>query len=192
MRDTPLRMILFVVILGTLLSAVILVVNAYTAPRIARNSELTIKRNVLEAQGISSGPQDVEQVFERNIDVVRKGEKTYYVLKNGDIAFEFAGNGLWGPIHGVISLESDLRTIKRIMIIHQEETAGLGGRLAERSYLRNFDAKKFSPTIEIVNRRKAEKDNEVDGITGATMTSKAFERLINGQVGEYVAAYGGR
>lgn len=31
MRDT-LKMILFVVILGTLLSAVILVVNAYTAP----------------------------------------------------------------------------------------------------------------------------------------------------------------
>jgi Na+-transporting NADH:ubiquinone oxidoreductase subunit C len=190
MKDT-LRMILFVVILGTLLSAIILVVNSYTAPRIARNSELTIKRNVLEAQGIAYGQEDLEQVFDRNIDVVRKGEKTYYVLKNGDVAFEFNGNGLWGPIHGVISLQNDLHTIKRIMIIHQEETAGLGGRLAERSYLSNFDAKKFSPTIQIVNRRKAEKDNEVDGISGATMTSKAFEGLINGQVGEYVAAYGG-
>lgn len=190
MRDT-LQMVLFVVILGTLLSAVILVVNSYTAPRIAKNSELTIKRNVLEAQGIGFGKGDLEQVFDKNIDVLRKGEKIYYVLKNGDVAFEFKGNGLWGPIHGVISLRNDLQTIKRIMIIHQEETAGLGGRLAERSYLSNFDAKKFSPTIELVNRRKAERDNEVDGITGATMTSKAFERLINGQVGEYVAAYGG-
>lgn len=185
------KMILFVVILGTLLSAVILVVNSYTAPRIAKNGELTIKRNVLEAQGIRYGQEDLEQVFDQNIQVVRKAEKTYYVLKNGDVAFEFDGNGLWGPIHGVISLQRDLQTIKRIMIIHQEETAGLGGRLAERSYLGSFDAKKFSPTIEIVNRRKAEKDNEVDGISGATMTSKAFERLINGQVGEYVAAYGG-
>jgi uncharacterized protein with FMN-binding domain len=31
----------------------------------------------------------------------------------------------------------------------------------------------------------------VDGITGATLTSKAFERLINAQVTENVAVYGG-
>jgi Na+-transporting NADH:ubiquinone oxidoreductase subunit C len=133
----------------------------------------------------------VEQVFDQNIDVVTRAGKTFYVLKNKDVAFEFNGSGLWGPIHGVISLLSDLRTIKRIMIIHQEETAGLGGRLAERSYMVNFENKKFAPTIELVNRRKAEKDNEVDGISGATLTSKAFEKLINAQVSQYVAAYGG-
>jgi len=184
-------MILFVVILGTLLSSLILVVNTYTAPRIAKNDELTIKGNVLEAQKISYGAGDVERVFSQSITVVNRQGKTFYVLKNGDIAFAFNGSGLWGPIHGVISLESDLKTIKRITIIHQEETAGLGGRLAERAYLSNFEGKKFSPTIELVNRRKAQRDNEVDGISGATMTSKAFEKLINGQVTEYVAAYGG-
>ena len=77
------------------------------------------------------------------------------------------------------------------MIIHQEETAGLGGRLAERQYLSSFDSKKFMPTIEIVNRRKAEKANEADGISGATMTSKAFEKIMNDQVGAFVAAFRG-
>ena len=190
MRDS-LRMIAFVVILGMLLSAIIFVVNARTAPRIARNEELTIKRTVLDAHLITYRESDVEDVFNQNISVVKKGGKTFYVLKNGDIAFEFNGSGLWGPIHGVISLGPDLRTIRRIVIIHQEETAGLGGRLAERSYLANFDSKQFVPTIEIVNRRKAEKVNEVDGISGATMTSKAFEKIMNEQVGEYAAAYGG-
>ena len=184
-------MIAFVVILGMLLSAIIFVVNARTAPRIARNEELTIKRTVLDAHLITYRESDVEDVFNQNISVVKKGGKTFYVLKNGDIAFEFNGSGLWGPIHGVISLGPDLRTIRRIVIIHQEETAGLGGRLAERSYLANFDSKQFVPTIEIVNRRKAEKVNEVDGISGATMTSKAFEKIMNEQVGEYAAAYGG-
>ncbi len=190
MRDN-LRMILFVVILGVFLSAIILLVNAYTAPRIARNDALTIKRNILEAQKVDFSADAVEQVFDQNIDVVQKGGKTFYVLKNKDVAFEFNGPGLWGPIHGVVSLQSDLRTIKRITIIHQEETAGLGGRLAERSYMVNFENKKFSPTIELLNRRKAEKENEVDGISGATLTSKAFEKLINGQVAQFVTAYGG-
>ncbi len=190
MRDS-LRLILFVVILGTLLSAVILGVNSYTAPRIARNDALTIKRNVLEAQKIDFQEKTVEQVFDQNVRVVEKEGKTFYVLANGDVAFEFTGAGLWGPIRGVISLQGDLRTIKRITIIHQEETAGLGGRLAERSYMVGFENKKFSPGIELVNRRKAEKENEVDGISGATLTSKAFEKLINAQVSRYTAAYGG-
>lgn len=182
-------MIFFVVILGMLLSAVIFAVNSLTAPRIAKNDESTMKRTILEAHAISYQEKDLETAFNQNIDVVKKGEKTYYVTKNKDIAFEFNGSGLWGPIRGVISLASDLLTIKKIMIIHQEETAGLGGRLAERKYLSGFENKKFMPTIEIVNRRRAEKDNEVDGITGATLTSKAFERLINAQVTSAVAAY---
>jgi Na+-transporting NADH:ubiquinone oxidoreductase subunit C len=190
MRDS-FRMVFFVVILGMLLSAVIFEVNYLTAPRIAKNEELTVKRSILEAHAISYQESDLETLFNQNINVVKKGKKTYYVLKNRDIAFEFNGSGLWGPIRGVISLASDLQTIKKITIIHQEETAGLGGRLAERKYLSNFEGKKFMPTIEVVNRRRAEKDNEVDGITGATLTSKAFERLINAQVTEYVAAYGG-
>ena len=186
-----LRMIFFVVILGILLSAVIFAVNSLTASRIAKNDELAIKRTILEAHAISYQAGDLEAVFKQSIDVVKRGGKTYYVSKNKDVAFEFNGSGLWGPIHGVISLASDLRTIKRIMIIHQEETAGLGGRLAERPYLSSFEGKEFLPTIEIVNRRKAEKANEVDGITGATLTSKAFEKILDAQVTEYVAAYGG-
>jgi Na+-transporting NADH:ubiquinone oxidoreductase subunit C len=185
-----LRMIVFVVILGMLLSAVILAANSFTAPRIAKNDELTIKRTILEAHAISYQQSNLEAAFTQNIDVVKKGQRTYYVSKNDDIAFEFNGTGLWGPIRGVICLASDLQTIKRIVIIHQEETAGLGGRLAEGKYLSGFENKKFMPSIEIVNRRRAEKDNEVDGITGATLTSKAFERLLNAQVTEYVAAYG--
>ena len=190
MRDN-LQMIFFVVVLGILLSAVIFAVNSFTAPRIAKNDELTMKRSILDAHAIRYQESELETVFDRDIGVAKRGEKTYYELKNGDIAFEFSGSGLWGPIHGVISLGKDLQTIKRIIIIHQEETAGLGGRLAERKYLSGFENKKFMPTIEILNRRRAEKDNEVDGISGATLTSKAFEKIANEQVGEYVKAYGG-
>jgi len=190
MRDN-LRMIVFVVVLGIVLSAVIFAVNSFTAPRIAKNDELTTKRTILDAHAISYQESDLETVFSQDITVVKTADKTYYALKNGDIAFEFNGSGLWGPIRGVISLKSDLQSIKRIVVIHQEETAGLGGRLAERKYLSSFDGKKFAPTILILNRRRAAGDTEVDGISGATLTSKAFEKLLNEQVAEYLRGYGG-
>ena len=87
-------MIAFVVILGMVLSAIIFVVNAQTAPRIAKNEELTIKRTVLEALVIAYRESGLEEVFSQNVTVVKKGEKTFYVSKSGDVAFEFTGSWL--------------------------------------------------------------------------------------------------
>lgn len=185
-----LKLVCFVVILGTVLSGIVIIVNSLTADLIEKNVELTMKRNVLEAHNIAYRENSLEEVFKQNIGSVNKGNKTFYLLKNNDIAFEFNGPGLWGPISGVISLFSDLKTIKKIKIIHQEETPGLGSRLAENEYLKNFENKRIYPRLEILNRRKAERENEVDGITGATMTSKAFEGLINEEVKRFLAVYG--
>lgn len=188
MKDN-LNMIFFVVILGTMLAGLVIVVNSVTEKLIMKNAALTIKRNVLDAHNLSYKEEGLEESFKREIISVNKSGKTFYVLKNNDVAFEFAGSGLWGPISGVVSLSSDLVTIKRIKIIHQEETPGLGGILAEEKYLKHFEHKKIFPKIEIVNRREAVKKNEVNGITGATMTGKAFEGLLNSEIGQSLELY---
>ena len=81
----------------------------------------------------------------------------------------------------------DLRTIKGINIVQQEETPGLGGRIAEKDYLAKFKGKILSPGIKIMPVGKAVNENEVDGITGATMTSEAFEELVNSQSRKYLS-----
>jgi Na+-transporting NADH:ubiquinone oxidoreductase subunit C len=94
---------------------------------------------------------------------------------------------LWGPIHGIVALLADLKTIKGITIIHQEETPGLGGRIAETDFLDKFKAKKVFPRLIIQPPGKAVAENEVDGITGATLSCKAFEAILNSEIEKYVS-----
>ena len=70
-------------------------------------------------------------------------------------------------------------TIKGIQIIYHEETPGLGGVVAEQWYLDKYTGKKFDPAIMIMKNADMGKATEVDAITGATMTSNAFQLLLN-------------
>jgi len=191
MKDT-ITMVLFILVLGGVLSIVIVTSNYVTEPRIIEHNKMKIQKTVLEAQDIVFQKDEIGKVFSDNITVLNKGSETFYILKNKDIAFEISGPGLYGPIRGVIALLGDLKTIKRVRIIHQEETPGLGGEVATEKFLQRFRNKVVVPRINIVSRTIASQDNEVDALTGATMTSKAFEKILNNQIGEKTSVYRGQ
>jgi Na+-transporting NADH:ubiquinone oxidoreductase subunit C len=191
MKNKLATMILFVLVLGTILTVSLVAVNYYTEPIIRRNAEITVKSNVLEALGIPFGREETEEVFSRSVEEKRAGERRFYITRQGEIAFPFSGPGLWGPISGVIAVLPDLATLKGITIIHQEETPGLGSRITEESYLRLFENRKFTPRLKPVAAGKSGAENEIDSITGATMTSNAFIDILNQQLEENLAALKG-
>jgi len=190
-------MIVFVLILGGVLTAALVAVDHYTEPRITKNKASKRKIRVLSALDISLGiPHTVdnvedkfpENVEEREVEEKEIGKKIFYVSKAGDIAFEITGKGLWGNITCVMAVAApDYETLKGIAIIHQEETPGLGARIAEKAFLDTFRGKKLLPQLTILPAsKKAEGDNEVDGITGATFTGKAFEEILNSEAKKYL------
>ncbi len=187
MKEKLLR-ILFVLVLGSILGTALVSVNAYTAPLIEKNKVRKLRISILKAMGIAYFENKVDETFLENVVTKKQGQREFYVAEtSGDIAFEIYGSGLWGPIHGIVALMPDLKTIKGITIIHQEETPGLGGRIAEEDFLDRFTAKKVFPKLIIQPPGKASRDNEVDGITGATLTCKAFEEILNSEVKKYVS-----
>ncbi len=175
-------MIIFLLVLGTVLTGILSGVNYYTAPLIERNREIKIMSGVLDSFGMAHSKEEAEKVFSENVRAEQKDSRTFYISREDDIAFEFAGSGLWGPVHGVIALYPDLQTIKGLTIIHQEETPGLGGRIAEKAFLDEFNNKKIVPELKILPPGKAHRENEVDGITGATLSCQALEKILNGQL----------
>ena len=184
-----LLMILFVLVLGSVLSTALVSVNAYTAPLIEKNKVKKLRISILKALDIAYLEDKVEETFLENVVTKKLGQKEFYVARtSGDLAFEISGSGLWGPIRGIIALLPDLKTIKGITIIHQEETPGLGGRIAEADFLDKFKAKKIFPKLIIQPPGKAVTANEVDGITGATLSCKAFEAILNSEIEKYVSA----
>ena len=141
-----LKMILFVLTLGAILSTALVSVDAYTAPLIEKNKVRKLRISVLKALDITYFKNKVDETFLENVVTKKQGQKEFYVVEtSGNIAFEIYGSGLWGPIHGIVALMPDLKTIKGITIIHQEETPGLGGRIAEEDFLDRFEANRFFP-----------------------------------------------
>lgn len=78
-----------------------------------------------------------------------------------------------------ICVGPDLETIKGIEALDHAETPGLGGRMSEEGFKKQFVGKKLRPKISLVRGRETVGSNEVHAITGASYTSKGIEDIIN-------------
>lgn len=98
------------------------------------------------------------------------------------------GYGLWGTIYGFLTLESDLNTIKGISWYDHKETPGLGARIEEPEWrakwqgIHAYDDKGEVATG--VTKAGQSRENWVDGISGATLTSAGVKNLIQFWLGD--------
>ena len=172
------KMIGFVLIFGIFWSSALVAVDKWTGPRIEKYLLEKKRKKVLEALVIPYDVNNIEQVFTTNVTAEEIDGETIYKAEDGSVAFEFTGAGSQGAISGVIALSSGNEAIKGLAIIQQSETPGLGSRVLAADNLANFRGKKVVPELMVVAAGTASKDNEVDAITGATLTCNAIEKII--------------
>jgi len=178
-------MVLFVLIMGSILTAVLLAVDNYTQPIIAANQRISVRENVLAALGLKAG-DDVDATFDQSVSVSEVDGITLYTAADGTRAIPYGGNGLWGPITGILAVSPDGQKIQGVTIIHQEETPGLGGRIAEPAFLDVFKGRGLDKPLQVVAPGKAVEPNQIDSITGATLSSVAFVDLLNQHIAEAI------
>lgn len=107
-------------------------------------------------------------------------------LPDGSKAYIFSayGAGLWGPIWGWVSLKTDLSTIAGVKFDHSGETPGLGAEIATPKFAGQFTGKEmftegeFTSIAIVKGGAKEGSTNEVDAISGGTITSKALDASI--------------
>ena len=107
-------------------------------------------------------------------------------LPDGSQAYIFSayGAGLWGPIWGWVSLKTDFSTIVGVKFDHQGETPGLGAEIATPWFAAQFIGKEifangeFTSVAIVKGGVKEGSTNQVDAISGGTITSKALEASI--------------
>ena len=108
---------------------------------------------------------------------------TYYVLP-------LRGKGLWGPIWGYVALEGDGNTILGATFGHKTETPGLGAEIATPIFQDQFPGKKlFTAAYEGIEVRKGDAagEQQVDGISGGTITSVGVQSMISDCLQPYKA-----
>jgi len=94
------------------------------------------------------------------------------------------GKGLWGPIFGYVSLESDMNTIYGVNFDHKGETPGLGSEINTSEFESQFHGKKLFDSdkfisVQVMKGGAPEGDiHGVDAISGGTITSKGLQNML--------------
>ena len=182
-------MLLFVLILGIVASGILIGMDILTADRIEANEEIDLRLTVLNVFEIPYDMSSINEIFESEISIETIDGLDFYLAPSGEVGFHIEGSGVWGPIIGFMAIDDEFETIKNVAILQQEETPGLGGVVAEEEYLAQFEEVKVIPRLEINQDASPNQENEVDAITGATRTSKAFEEIINNAINRYRSAW---
>ncbi len=174
------------VLVATISAGVLGFVNVTTRPIIKENEARKLRRSVLSSVNVDYNSDTLEEKFKSTIETreIDGKEVFFHYGQDGEmqeVAFRISGSGFQGQIQGIISLKPDLQKIVGLRFLSQQETPGLGARITEDWFLKQFNGKVIKPRIEVV-KGGSSADNEVDAITGATRTSKSVQAIINNNV----------
>lgn len=107
------------------------------------------------------------------------------------------GNGLWDAIWGYIAINDDLKSINGVFFDHKGETPGLGANITESFFKDDFkgemlfDADGNYKSVEISKsngdpNNEDKTDNQVDAISGATITGTGVGAMLNSGIKLYL------
>jgi Na+-transporting NADH:ubiquinone oxidoreductase subunit C len=162
-----------------------------------------VRAFVVDHEGNVKGgmqPKDVNLAVEYKKKADQRLLPVYEFKNEGDstktdyVVLPVYGYGLWNNIWGFVALKSDLNTIQGVKFAHAGETPGLGARIETDEDVQNrYKGKTIYEKDKLVSvtMMKGEgldysnKPHQVDGMSGATLTAKGVNNMLN----DYFAAY---
>ncbi len=118
----------------------------------------------------------------RRVEEKKKGKKIVYRLYGAKnfigYGYLVSGQGYQGKIKVFVVVDKNLEKLLGIEIIESSETPGLGAKINESFFKNQFRNLSLVVPLECV-KRKREKDNEIEAITSATISSRAVVNIVN-------------
>lgn len=187
--------VLYMFVITLFFTSLVSAVKLMNEGRIVSNQVRKLRRVILEVLDIPvedvSPEVDLSLFFAARVKEIQVGERTVYIgyEKDGRTVSGYAvpvgGPGFWGPIEGMVGISADAGRIIGLAFYRHSETPGLGGRITENWFSRQF---KDLPIFPIKGEKKifylrqegtGKAPNELDAITGASNTSDAVEAFLN-------------
>lgn len=145
----------------------------------------------------SNDDEESEPLDEDPATIKRREHRAHvYVVKTSDTdptpllyVFPVRGKGLWSILKGFIALDTDLNTIEGITFYEHKETPGLGGEVDNPVWKEHWVGKElFNPqgqvAIRLVKANWESSPYTVDALSGATITSRGVERMLDFWMGD--------
>lgn len=163
-------------IITAITAALLAWVNMVTADKIAQNAVLA-ENNALRE--VMSDAESFEPLDEAS--ATGYGAQAIYIAKDASdkaigLCVKMAKNGYGGEIVSIIGVDTE-GIVTGVSIISHSETPGLGAKLVNEDFKGQFTGK---GEVSVV--KAGAKDDQVNAISGATISSKALAGSVNSAV----------
>jgi len=142
---------------------------------------------------------ETSRVAPPNLSVIKRlpdHAVIYHVLdESGDVTMmvlPIEGYGLWSTLYGFLALDADTKTIRGITYYEHRETPGLGGEVDNPNWKSLWPGRvafddSGKPAITVMKGQAGSPEQDphrVDGLSGATITSRGVTNMLQFWLGE--------
>jgi len=186
-RGESVRLVATLAVAGLISGLAIVSAYRITLPRIEANQAAALRRAVFE---VLPGAARMERVVWNGSELVAASgtsgdlESSIFTGWSDDDRFvgwaiPAAGAGFQDTIKLLYGLDPGGRRMLGMTVLESRETPGLGDRIyKDQHFLAEFHDLVVEPVIELV-KGHGEKPNDVDAITGATISSRSVVKILN-------------
>ncbi|MEJ6950432.1 RnfABCDGE type electron transport complex subunit G [Natronospora cellulosivora (SeqCode)] len=173
------KIVLTLTLLGIISALLLAFVYQITTPIIEEHQEKARREAVLNVLPESDSYQEVEKngiiFYEGNVE--------------NELALIVSGSGFQGEIEIMVGVNPTDGMIYAIRVLNHSETPGLGANITTDRFLANFENKPFGD-YDVV-KRPINNEYEVEGISGATISSENVSTIIESAIEKVSTVYGG-
>jgi electron transport complex protein RnfG len=155
----------------------------YAYPLIELHRQAALRQAILDVLPEADYYELVDGIRDVYLGITRTGDIAGY-------AFVGEGGGYQGAIRVMIGVSPDWESLRGVTALSNVETPGLGAKIGDTVFLGQFDNMPLQFPIEYVLNKPPQKSNQIQAITGATISSRAFVHIVNKSIQDMAVIYG--
>ncbi len=170
---TIIQMVVVLTVISIISAIALSEISSWANPKITQNRTQETEKAIFRVQPKAKSYKKINQSGLELFQVFDENNKPL------GYALTYEGNGFQGKIRLIVGLNDSLNVISRVEILEQVETPGLGNKITEEPFLKQFENLLTIPEIEWVKGSKPTKPNQIQTITAATISSKSVVQILN-------------
>ena len=196
-KETNTYIIIYASVMVIIVAYLLAFISSVLKPTQDANVERDKKNQILTSLNIVGlKGEAIDRQYAQTITDVQTeaGGQVYVAQVDGQTKYVLPvkGRGLWGGLWGYISIDEDKQHVFGTYFDHESETAGLGARIKERWFQEQFNGKPIftdntqQVALTVVKKGASKAETEIDGVTGATLTSNGVAGMVTDGLQAYI------
>ncbi len=191
--NTSMKMVIVLSIVTMFSGGILSYWDGFTAPMIEHHRQEAIKKAVKK---VLPEYTSVEEITKDDM-ILYVGHKEDQTSPVG-VAFQIVGSGFQGKIVAMVGVTPMFDKLTGLQVLEQVETPGLGTKIVEDPsnkenktwFADQFEGVQITGPVNLIKNQKPSNPDEIQAITGATISSRSVVKILNDFIVKARKVYG--